>query len=159
MRIYRISIFLCGVILFITGILKFLDVTKSDPYFEAGDILLPFLTNKQLMLIAGSVEIGVAIYLWMADSLQRRSVALLWFVITVAAYKLGHGYMHDALPCSCLGILGRLLKFSPAGMNRLTWLILFVLAAPSVTCLVHLGVRGNDASLSIEARTQAPPSL
>ena len=140
----------CGGVLLLTGALKFLDVIKDSPYLQEGDVLLPFLTNKELMLMAGSLEIVVAMYVWISNSLQRRSFALLWFVITISVYKWGRTYMHATVPCSCLGVLGRALKLSSGWINFLTWLTLFVLAAPAVACLVHLGVCSDRGSLSVK---------
>ena len=124
-------------VLLATGALKFFEAFQQHLYFNEPDSVMPFLTNRQLLIIAGSFEIAVGAYVWFTASLERRGLALLWFCSVVTVYKIGRYFTRAVYPCSCLGILEKWLNLTWKQTDILSWLILGFLAVSSVALLLH----------------------
>jgi hypothetical protein len=122
----------CAVVLLLTGVSKLIDGAGNNPLLLDLDPVIPFLTTRQLMLVVGCIEVVLAVYIFRSHLISNRSMAVLWFVCMVSAYKICAYCMHARRPCSCLGFVGRAMKLSTIQMDRLTWLILAVLAILAV---------------------------
>lgn len=134
-----------GVILLLTtGVLKFAEALQQHHYFKEPDSVMPFLTNRQLLVMAGVFECVVGAYAWFTASFERRSFALLWFCNVVAVYKIGRYFTRATYPCSCLGILEKWLNLTWKQTDILSWVVLAFLAISSIACLVQ----GNRNSLT-----------
>ncbi len=144
MRPYMVVMRFAALVLASTGILKLLDSLGQHDYYQEQDALFFFLNNRQIILLAGALELGLAAFLWLEKSLQQSSLALIWFCSILATYKLGLVYTYNIRPCSCLGILGRLLKMSNRQLELATWLLLL--------CLIFLAI----ATLSESRRIGDP---
>jgi hypothetical protein len=67
-----------AILLAATALLKVLETTNSNSFFEDSDSVLFFLTHRQSILLAAGLEVGVAIYLLVARNAARKGLALLW---------------------------------------------------------------------------------
>lgn len=127
---------LAAIILLATGLLKILDSTVRADYFDQPDSVFFFLSNRQMMLIAAALEIGVAVYIWFAPSIKHRGIALLWLCSSFVLYKIGSEKTFATKPCSCLGILGKWLKLSNHQLEVITWSLLFTMIAMAIIILI-----------------------
>jgi hypothetical protein len=137
MRIYQFLTRLGAIVLLATAALKMCESTKRNFYFQEPDSVVQFVNNRQLMLIAGSFEIIVAVYVWFTASLTRRSLALIWFCSIVALYKAGRYLTRAVYPCSCLGILEKWLNLTWRETDSIGWFVLALLVILSIACLCY----------------------
>lgn len=138
-----------SLVLLATGVPKLLDATVANPYYEQSNSLFPFFNNRQIMVLAGFLETGLAIYLWRKRVSRHSALVLLWFCSLVLLYKIGLKVTYATQPCACLGALGKALHLSNQGMDRVTWTLL--------GCLMMMGVGAyvrSDSAAEISAATR-----
>ncbi len=150
LRSYSVAMRVAAVLLVALAVSKVLDSTNENPFFQQPDPLLPFLTNRQLMLLAAMFEVGVATYLWLSHNLSSRGWALLYFCAAAAAYKIGSLFVYNVKPCACLGIIGRYLNLGTGELELYTWVLLALLGATGLLALYHSRT-GNMARWEDEA--------
>ena len=61
------------------------------------------LTNRQVFLLAGCLELGLATFLIWQERARVSLALIAWFSTLLVIYRLGLGYVDYRLPCSCLG--------------------------------------------------------
>lgn len=127
---------IAALVLFGTGLLKLLDSTGRDVYYDQPDSLLFFLAHRQLMVVAAAVEIAVAAYVWRSVSLRNRGLTLLWLSCVFISYKAAMHFTFESKPCSCLGILGKATRLSNANIALTTWLVLAFLGVVGLWAVV-----------------------
>jgi hypothetical protein len=126
-----------AVLLLVTALSKVLDSAHQNSYFQEPDPLFAFVTNRELMLLAAMLEVGVATYLWLSRDIKSRGWALLYFCCAAATYKIGSLFTYDLKPCSCLGIIGRTLRLNTGELEFITWSLLALLFATGLLALFH----------------------
>lgn len=134
---------LAAAIMLATGLLKVLDSTVRADYFDQPDSVFFFLSNRQMMLIAAALEIGIAVYIWSIPSIKHRGFALLWLCSLFILYKTGLEKTFATKPCSCLGILGRWLKLSNHQLEIITWSLLFAMIATAIVILIGSPIKAE----------------
>ncbi len=135
-RVFSFLTLCCVALLFITGLAKLLDVSSKNEFLDSIDSLLPFMTHKQTMIIAAVFELAVAWRVWSVASLMQRSATLLWFCGIVSVYKVGLHVTYSTVPCSCLGVIGRLFQLSSPQLELTTWMVLVGISASALGGLV-----------------------
>ena len=125
-----------AIILFGTALMKVLDSVSRADYFDQADSVFFFLTNRQMMIVAAALEIGVAVYILFAPSIKFRGLALLWLCALFILYKIGLDKTFATKPCSCLGILARWFKLSNHQLGIITWLLLAIMIAIAIIMLL-----------------------
>ncbi len=100
-------------LLVLTGALKLYtsvianSTTSAISYMDEKDVVLWFLTNRQQMLVAGLLEIGIVVVVWRRFQLGPESVLLIaWLSFTFLAFRLSRWVLGASAPCGCLGFLG-----------------------------------------------------
>lgn len=126
-------------ILVATAIAKWLDASSAHRYWEEPDPLLPFLSVRELLLLAGAFEVAVGVYVWFAVSLVARARALLWFCAIVLTYKVCLFFTYDVTPCNCFGVIGKALRLNQSQLDTTTWLLLSTIVAYGLAVLAHHG--------------------
>lgn len=135
MQFLKIIIRSIALILIATAILKVLEVTKQNAYFEEPDAVTGFLSNRQMLLLAAAFEAGVACYLLRSKSIKISSWVILWFCSIVAVYKIFLKMTYATVPCACLGIITKALKLSTHQAEVVTWSLLCLFSAAAAWCL------------------------
>lgn len=114
-----------AVILFATAAAKLWSATGSAKLLSTIDPITG-LTFRNLMIVAGAIEIGVALYLVRGRSLLLRTAALCWLASNFMLYRFA-GHQMKVSMCPCLGTLTSSLPFSKAQVDQaLTWSVLYL---------------------------------
>ena len=142
----QILLVVASLLLAITGALKFVDATGQSSYFKLSDSVLAFFTHRQMLFLAGGLEIGLASYIYFTIDLKKRGLALVWFSALIVVYKVGLRVTHFMGPCSCLGILGSVFKLSNRNVEFITWLLLAAFAITGVLACYHSATTSTSAT-------------
>lgn len=137
-----------AVFLAMTGLAKVMDALSGNGYLSEFDTLMPFFTHEQVLFLAALLEFTVCWLVLNSKSLLIRGAALVWFSSLVTVYKAGLVATHNSAPCSCLGVLSRLLHLSNGDLRLITIAILAaitVIGATSVFAGVAMGKNGGHS--------------
>jgi hypothetical protein len=91
-----------AIILLTTGIVKLVSAGGEARSLNLRDPLL-YLSNRQVFLAVGGLELALAGYLIFGKNSQVQILALAWLTTNFAAYRLAVGWGDIAKPCGCLG--------------------------------------------------------
>jgi hypothetical protein len=124
----KILLRMAAVILIITAVLKFYAIGSSligpaHPFWSAPNPIIPLVSERDVLLFASFIEIGVAVYLWWPPAGLAKFAILLWLS---GAFFLYHSIIDVVTTgsCYCLGITrGPLVNLQ----NDLSLLLLAVL--------------------------------
>jgi hypothetical protein len=95
-----------------------------------GDPFLDFLTTRQLLVVAGLIELGFAFYLENNLMDASRALAVLWLSVVFGMYRLGLWIVGFRGYCKCFGHWAVWLHLSRAQV---------AVAADVILCLMFLG--------------------
>lgn len=125
-----------GVILSITALVKFITVFGNPKYLSLSDPLLWFLTNRQVLISAGSVELGVAGVIFFGSNPTTKAFALSWLSALIVSYRAALYIIKPGVPCKCLGHVTEWLQISPATADAISkGLLTFILLSCVFYCL------------------------
>jgi hypothetical protein len=106
-----------AVFLVLTAFAKLYSVTGSVRILTATDPLL-HLANRELMIGAGLLELGIAVYLLVGRTVAAQMHLIFWLSANFVLYRFGiHWIGYHA--CPCLGTLGAKLPFSQDTINQI----------------------------------------
>lgn len=106
-------------VLVITAISKFVFVTTARlSVVDQYNAVVPLLTNGQLLVLAGVLEIFVAASVFRANEAFPKAAALAWIGTLFLTYRVALEWMVPDASCACLGItLGLLSRLTDNGIN------------------------------------------
>lgn len=134
-------------IVLVAGVSKIISAFGDATILSLPDPILP-TTNRMAIVIAGIVEIGVALYGLKYPMSRRAVVSLLWLGSTLAIYKIGILKYGGAKPCGCLGSITDILHIPPDVANIIsTVIIIIMLLVGALSALILF--RNSRASNSI----------
>jgi hypothetical protein len=109
------EVFLYSVIgiLVVTGMAKLYSVAAGREVFETRT----WLSQAHLLLLAGTLEIVIAIYLIWGRNVLLKLLAVAWLAGIFASYRIGSWWMETGRACGCVGELQVLLPVSEQGLN------------------------------------------
>jgi hypothetical protein len=125
-------------LLLITSAVKFVSAIQKAAALALSDPLIRFLSFKQISVVAGIVEITVALYIFKSSNVIRQLGMVAWLALLFIAYHMGLYLIQFHGVCSCLGNANSWLKLSDNSINNLT---LGLLAYFSVGSILMLWVR------------------
>jgi hypothetical protein len=102
MNIRRNFLLTAGIILLATSLVKLVSAGGEARSLHLPDPLL-YLSNRQVFLAVGGLELALAGYLIFGKSSQVQMLALAWLTTSIAAYRLAIWWGNIAKPCGCLG--------------------------------------------------------
>jgi hypothetical protein len=102
-----------GGILLITGIAKVTSALGGAKVLQEYDPMLG-ITFRNLMLVAGSTELGVALVCWFGKDRRLNAGLVALLATNFLAYRIGLWLMNWKRPCTCLGNLTDALHISPS---------------------------------------------
>lgn len=82
--------------------MKFVSASGEARSLNLSDPLL-YLSNRQVFLLVGALELVVAGYLVFGKHLKLQLLALAWLTTNFAAYRLAMWWGNVSRPCGCLG--------------------------------------------------------
>jgi len=127
-----------GLLLVAVGGLKFISVFTGVAYLFQPDPVLTFISNRNVLLIVGNLEIvTAAIILGHPESWLAR-YGLLALCATFAIYRLGLALLMVHQPCPCLGRASDWLHLSPHQVDLLSLFLLGILSVTGVISIFNL---------------------
>lgn len=102
MKTRRIFLIVSATILIATGLVKLVSAGGEARSLNLPDPLL-YLTNRQVFLAVGVLELALASYFVFGRRLQLQLLALAWLTTNFAIYRLALWRGNIAKPCGCLG--------------------------------------------------------
>ena len=94
-----------ALVLILTATLKIIGFFETSPRNTTPDVILNFLTARELMIFSAFLEFSVAAILVFRGNVWIRTFALAYFSMCAAIYQVALASMGD-IPCNCLGTLG-----------------------------------------------------
>lgn len=102
MNVKRTFLIVAATILIATGLVKLISAGGEVRSLNLRDPLL-FLTNRQVFLVVGALELALGSYLMFGRNLKLQLLALAWLTTNFAAYRLAIWWGNIPKPCGCLG--------------------------------------------------------
>jgi len=125
-----------GVVLAIVGVAKIMSAFSGVRYLAQADPVLSFLSNKDLLLLAGGVEVLLAGALLLWPHLWYARYGLFSLCTTFAVYRVGMVVMGVHSPCPCLGRASDWLHLKPKQVDSLSFSLLAGLSFIAISSIV-----------------------
>lgn len=138
-------------ILFIVGLLKIISAFSGVRYLTEVDPVLTFLSNRQLLLAAGIVELLLASAISLKPKSWYARYGLLSICATFIVYRVGRRVLGVRSPCPCLGRASDWLHLRPAQVDYIAYTLLIVL-----TIMALLSIVSNNKCLRKAEPVKAP---
>lgn len=137
-----------GSLLLVIGVVKLASAVSRVSYLSLPDPLLPFLSNRTVLVLAGIIEVPIACQLLLFPEKALAKQSLIALIATFSIYRLGLVALDVSQPCPCLGRASDWLHITPRQADSLALLLLLGLSA---TAAVSLCI-----SFIARARTREP---
>lgn len=139
-------------ILLLTACLKYIAVSSESLSLSQPDPVLPFLSQRQIALMAAVLETGVAFVLLSRRCLGHEIKLILWLVSVFILYRAAAYTAGWRGPCLCLGPSGgAMFVFSSWTGDWLAKLALLWMLAGSLLLLVRVRQVVNKSSTNLAA--------
>lgn len=122
-------------ILSLTAAAKGISAFGSQSILDKSDPIFWVLKNRELLLLVGALEMGVALLLISKVSPSIKRGSLLWLCINFLLYRVGLWIIGAPATCKCLGDLAERIGLSD---SQASWLLLGVLGYLLAGSLVFL---------------------
>jgi hypothetical protein len=118
-------------LLVVVGIVKIISSYSGVAYLSHFDPVLSFLTNRTLILLAGGIEIVLAVIIFLRPQSWVARYGLLSLCFMFSVYRIGGVALGVQSPCPCLGRASDWLHITPHAADEvaLSLLIVFSLIA------------------------------
>ncbi len=141
-------------LLCLTALAKLYSATGASKILNLADPLFA-LSNRQMMIGVGVIELEVAIYLLLGKNPLSKFLSVLWLSSNFLLYRLGN-YLAGNKTCPCLGTVFDQLGIDADGVNFLLTVTVIYLFAGSVCCLREQ-MRGSGSTAEMEMAKAATP--
>ncbi len=118
------------VILIVTALAKLISATGKARALALPDPML-MLTNREVLVVAGSIELLLAGYLFFGRKSWLKVPLVAWLATNFLIYRLGLMWMGVHKPCGCLGTITDALAIPPTTVDLLLKIVLAYLLAGS----------------------------
>jgi hypothetical protein len=106
-----------AILLCLTGTIKLISASQKVTVLTMSDPLIGFLTVKQASIIAGILEVAVAIYIFTRQNSNRQLELITWLSFFFIIYHVGLYLIGFHGMCSCLGNANAWLKLSDSSID------------------------------------------
>jgi hypothetical protein len=140
-RIASTFIVSVAALLMLTGLLKLVTVVQRSAYLDLADPLFEFtgvLSVRSTLLLAGMMEVVVAVFLLGQRQPFVRLAAIAWMSTLFVLYRVGLWAIGFHGPCRCLGGAADWLGIGPEYVNTLSLVTLAYFTAGSYVQLLRL---------------------
>lgn len=90
-------------VLVITAGVKLVGSARSVPYLGLDDPLVPFITNRTVMVLSAIMELAVASLMIVRRAEPLRLPSIAWLATLFFSYRIGLWLINYNGPCPCLG--------------------------------------------------------
>ncbi len=139
----RLFIYSAAFVLLGSGLIKLISGLEEVPIMARMDPVISFLTNRQLLVIAATLELTIAVVLFWSRHDESKKVALVfclsWAFLT---YRLGLWWMGYRGECPCLGNITGWLRMDPSFANLVGGVVLSYLLIGSGLSLAFRVLEG-----------------
>jgi hypothetical protein len=136
-KIIGLFIFLSGILILITAAAKVLSGFGSARVLQYDDPIFS-ISFQSLFLIAGAIELIIAVVCFIGNSFYLRISLIAWFSTCLLLYRFGVIWIGYHKPCPCLGNLTDALHISPQIADMAMKIILAYLLIGSYASLFWL---------------------
>jgi hypothetical protein len=105
--IKRIFLGLVTLVLVVTGVAKVGTALGGGPGYGEADVVFPFLSLRQLLALAGLLELGCVAWVLRAGQATSKALLILWLSSLFWVYRLGLKLAEVPGPCPCLGAVSQ----------------------------------------------------
>lgn len=124
-----------SVLLFLTATAKLISASQKASVLAMPDPLMGFVSIRQISIIAGVVEVAVAIYIFSPQNVIAQLKTIAWLSFLFIAYHLGLRVIGFHGMCPCLGDPNAWLKLSDSSINTVVIYLLSYLFLVAFCCL------------------------
>lgn len=111
-------------ILLLTAAAKVISALGSQTILEKADPIFWILKNRELLLLVGALETGVAVLLFSKASLSLKRGSLIWLCVNFLLYRMGLWITGAPATCKCMGDLADRIGLSD---SQASWVMLGIL--------------------------------
>lgn len=144
-------------VLVFTGLAKLYSATGTAKVLELPEALLP-MSNRQMLLFAGLIEIGVAFYARFGKIDLAKLVCIAWLGGNFMLYRIASILFVVGKPCPCLGSITGKLPLKATTIDRILTGIVFYMVLGSLFYLIALwnrrASRGADGHQYLPIRLE-----
>ena len=142
----RLFIISAVIILLLTSVSKLASVGSASAVLDERNPVVDLLTNRQLLGLAGCVELLVAgMVMIMKDPLLRQSFVL-WIASVFLVYRMGLWHLGYGSTCFCLGVASQWVPLSMYSQDIMMRGLLAYLLVGSVLSLAWEISRTKNAT-------------
>jgi hypothetical protein len=133
-----------AVILFVTALTKLFGAMGITAFLAQPDPLLP-LSNRQMMILLGSMELFLSAFLLLGRGNCLKHGLTAWMAANFLVYRLGLWWLGGANLCNCLGNINHLLPVAPRVLNEILYAIIGFMLIGSCGFLLqnYIGTRSE----------------
>lgn len=124
---------LAGLLLVSVGALKIISAFSGVRYLLQIDPVLSFLSIKSVLVLAGSVEIGLAAVILLRPQIWEARCGLLSLCIMFSVYRVGMIALGVPSPCPCLGRASDWLHLTPHAVDTIALSLLVTFSLIGIT--------------------------
>lgn len=128
---------LAGFLLLLFATSHFAFRRLPDSYHDLQNTVFPFLSNRDMYLIAALFEMGAGLCCLAFRGRDSVNTAILIFVGTMLWYRIAFNFTGGE-HCSCLGLLGKLIHVTKTQESVIPVLTLFILTLTTTPWLLRL---------------------
>lgn len=118
-----------------TAVAKLYSAAGEARILGLRDPLL-LLTNRELLMVVGLLELGVVAYLLFRRNTLNKHLLIIWLSLNFIVYRLGIWWVAPGKPCPCLGTLTARLSLKPDTVDLLLKLVIAYMLCGSVLFLL-----------------------
>jgi Methylamine utilisation protein MauE len=133
LKLNRILMRSAAGLLVVVGAVKIISAYSGVAYLSHFDPVLSFLTNRTLLLLAGGVEIGVAVIIFLRPQSWGAGYGLLSLCFMFSIYRFGRVALGVHPPCPCLGRASDWLHITPHAADNVALSLLIVFSLSAIT--------------------------
>ncbi len=116
-----------AIVLVVVALAKLVSAFSGVAYLRVANPVLSFFSNRVVLLLAGNVELAVALFLFARADSPHASMTLLALCATFVVYRLGLVLLQVRAPCPCLGRASDWLHLTPDQADRVALCVLLLL--------------------------------
>jgi hypothetical protein len=128
-----------------------LSVFSHVAYLAEPDPVLPLVSNEEILLIAGNLELILAALIITRPESWFAKFSLLSFCITLWFYRLGMSLLVVRQPCPCLGRASDWLHLTPAQLDKVALSTLIVLTSIAALSILVNPKPRNDRAMRVKS--------
>lgn len=146
----------CAALLSVTALAKFASAFGTSRALSDSDKIITFLSNRQLMVVVGIVEMVVVVYMMLSRSISKQAAALVCLCTAMWAYRASLFVGGFPPVCKCLGGLVEAIHMSDDQAVAISTAILCYMTVGGALALSYLNFSTNSARDEPRKAAQIP---